>query len=68
MELNDAVLRTRRALENLAERWPGPMAQASICPSQTMWVLFDVQAIEELLKDPNELSEEGLSHSAAVKP
>ena len=30
MELNDAVLRTRRALEALAERWPaqGPMTQA----------------------------------------
>ena len=29
MELNDAVLQTRRALEALAQRWPGqPMAQA----------------------------------------
>lgn len=52
MELNDAVLRTRRALEALAERWPaqGPMTQA----------------IKEILQDEEGLSEEGLSWSKEV--
>eukprot|EP00439_Symbiodinium_sp_Y106_P084074 s383_g24.t2 len=51
MELNDAVLRTRRALEALAERWPAqPMAQA----------------IKEILNDEEGLSEEGSSWSKEV--
>ncbi|CAE7945895.1 unnamed protein product [Symbiodinium sp. KB8] len=50
MELNDAVLRTRRALEALAERWPaqGPMTQA----------------IKEILQDEEGLSEAGARKSA----